>query len=515
MVTSWVGARERVPALRGIVASLIVPSFTLIAFEHLGRWTNRAADRGDLLPFDAAATYGDAYLATLLLVVGLTTVRGAGVTRFRWFLFAGSALGLAAPLCTPRLTVPFWTMSTTMGAAAGTLVWVLVRGPNRRRHGMIRYAGGLLGSVATLVVALQTWHFLVERPIRKLSVITRSVADGGAVSSYTYWHEAGAYRWGTSAVFYTPPGVWVRNEPVFALPYPETLASVRRFEFYQGERIALLVSPRNGDDLIAKRAMLYPLRWKGDPPPREKRPQWRQPYVGVPCLARAFAAPRSKADEALVYTSDPIARKVKADELLVDVRGPGVSCGFGPSWNIEAVDPRADRVYATAAHAPPDQPRNLVFSSVDPDGDWVLDFEATVKANPEAELLPVPGGLTATITTVELAGNPEDVPSGDWHDLDRLLALPGASVGCTAEGELRARNETRLACTNSAGGTTGVDLAAVSGDPNPHLVAVSIAQAWGGRKYLLVPIDRRMPIPPTHRNDRLQVVFLTLRFRTP
>jgi hypothetical protein len=515
MVTSSVGARERVPAVRGIVASLVVPSLTLIAFEHLGRWTNRAVDRGDLLPFDAAATYGDAYLAALLLVIGLTIVRIAGVIRLRWFLFAGSALGMAAPLFTPRLTVPFWTASTAMGAAAATLVWLLVRSPIRRRHGMIRYAGGLLGSVAMLFVALQAWHFLVERPIRNLSVITRSVADGGAVSSYTYWHEAGAYSWGTSAVLYAPPGLWARNEPVFALPYPETLASVRRFEFYQGERLALLVSPRNGDDLIAKRVMLHPLRWKGDPPSREKRPQWRQPHVGIPCLARAFAAPRSKADEILVYTSDPISRMVRTDELLVDVRGPGVSCGFGlRPWSIEAVDPRADRVYATATHAPPGQPRNLVFSSVEPDGDWVLDFEATVKANPEAEPLPVPEGLTATITTVELAGDPEDVPSGDWHDLDRLLALPGASVGCTAEGELRARNETRLACTSSAGGTTGVDLTAVSGDPNPHLVAISVAQAWG-RQYLLLPIDLRMPIPPTRRADRLQIVFLTLRSRTP
>jgi hypothetical protein len=48
---------------------------------------------------------------------------------------------------------------------------------------------------------------------------------------------------------------------------------------------------------------------------------------------------------------------------------------------------------------------------------------------------------------------------------------------------------------------------------NEPVFGLPIAQV-SGRKYLLVPINWRMPIPvTTHGGGRAQVVFLTLRLR--
>lgn len=512
--------RGRASVLRSIIAVFIVPTFSVAGFVYLGHWTGRTSGRGDLLPFDAAATSSDAYLVALLLTAGLVLAHALGMNRGRYFLLGGLCVGIVAPVRTAILTLPFMIASTVVGGAAGGLAWLVLRGRPRPRRGAMRFGAGLLGCVGILLVTLQVQHFLIEPRIRNLVVVTRSVADGGTISSYTYYDHAGGYGWGYSEVFYRLPGLWPRNEPVFELPYPETLASARRVEFYrEGDRRALVVGSHDGQDRAAKRVLQYPIRWKGDPPPQEKRPRWFAPAIDFPCLTRSFAR-YANTHEILVPTSDPIEDEAgmrnrgKSDTLLVDIRGPGVRCGFEVnSLAIEAIDLRANRVYATARNADPAVPRNLVFSSSEHDIPWGLDFAATVDANPDAQPLPVPEGVTATVTVVQLAGSVEDISSDDWSSLDRMRRLPGAEVVCTAEGRLQAREETQLACGDAGGATTRVHLTALSGDPNPRLVALSIALPLT-KQYLRLPIGWSIPVPATATPpDRLRAVFLMLQQR--
>lgn len=179
-------------------------------------------------------------------------------------------------------------------------------------------------------------------------------------------------------------------------------------------------------------------------------------------------------------------------------------------WAVEKVDLEADRLYMSAADCTGQQ-HTIIFSSADYNDAWRFDLNATLAANPNAQPLPLPDGVTVVVTVVQVPLPFRDLPED--RSMEALLNVPNSRTVCTAEGPLRQNEPTELVCEGSTLGTpTHFEFTGLWGDPNPRLVAVAITEAWG-RRYEVVPLGWNIGTRAFHGAGPIEAVFFRFEQR--